>query len=442
MLTTAADLIIDPTWLLPVVPRRTVLTGHSVVVHSGQIVAVGPTATIDTRFHATARRRLDNHVLMPGLVNAHGHAAMVLLRGLAEDMPLSAWLRDRIWPLETQWITPNFAADGVALALAEMLKSGTTCFSDMYFYPEVTAQAVRTAGLRAQVNFPLIGFANAWSTNAADGFRKGLALHDAYRDDPLIRIGFGPHSAYTLTREELAKTLVLADEVDAPIHIHLHETAAEVAAARDELGCTHIQYLADIGMLVPRLQAVHLTQLDDADLDLLVAGGVRAVHCPQSNLKLGSGVADIARMQEHGLLVGLGTDGAAANNSLDLFAEARVAALLAKTQSGDPSAMDAFTTLEMATLGGARVLGLDALVGSIEPGKAADLIAIDLSDVGALPIHRPEATLLYTASGSRVRHAWIAGRHVLDDRRLTTMDETDIATRAAGWSQRLSAHGN
>jgi 5-methylthioadenosine/S-adenosylhomocysteine deaminase len=441
MLTTAADLIIEPTWLLPVVPRRTVLTGHSVVVRGGEIVAVGPTATIEKGFHAATRRRLDNHVLMPGLVNAHGHAAMVLLRGLAEDLPLSAWLREQIWPLETRWVTPEFAADGVALAIAEMLKTGTTCFSDMYFYPEVTARAVRAAGLRAQVNFPLIGFANTWSTNAADGFRKGLALHDEYRDDPLIRIGFGPHSAYTLTREELAKTLMLADEVDAPIHIHLHETAAEVAAAHDELGCTHIQYLAELGMLVPRLQAIHLTQLDDADLERLVAGGVRAVHCPQSNLKLGSGVADIVRMRAHGLLVGLGTDGAAANNSLDLFAEARVAALLAKARSGDPSAMDAFETLEMATLGSARVLGLDALVGSVEPGKSADLIAIDLSDVGALPVHRPEATLLYTASGSRVRHAWVAGRHLLDDGRLTTMDETDIAARAIGWSRRL-AHGS
>src|SRR5262245_48848396 len=349
MPTTAADLIIEPTWILPVVPRRTVLTRHSVVVNAGTIIAVGPTSTIDSHFHATERRRLENHVLMPGLVNAHGHAAMVLLRGLAEDMPLSAWLRDRIWPLETQWVTHEFVGDGVDLALAEMLKYGTTCFSDMYFFPEVMARAVRAAGLRAQVTFPLIGFAKAWSASSADGFHKGLALHDEYRDDPLIRIGFGPHSAYTLAREELAKALVLADEVDAPIHIHLHETAAEVAAAQDELGCTHVQYLADIGMLVPRLQAVHLTQLDDNDLDLLVAGGVRAVHCPQSNLKLGSGVADIVRMRQRGLHVGLGTDGAAANNSLDLFAEARVAALLAKTTSGDPAAMDAFTTLEMAT---------------------------------------------------------------------------------------------
>jgi len=441
MLTTAADLILEPTWLLPVVPRRTVLTGHAVVIRGGEIIAVEPTATIDTRFHATARRRLDNQVLMPGLVNAHGHAAMVLLRGLAEDLPLETWLRERIWPLETQWVTPEFVADGVALALAEMLKSGTTCFSDMYFYPEITARAVRASGMRAQVNFPLIDFANAWSTNAADGFRKGLMLHDEYRDDPLVRIGFGPHSAYTLTREELAKTLVLADELDAPIHIHLHETAAEVAAARKELGRTHIQYLADLGMLVPRLQAVHLTQLDDADLELLVAGGVRAVHCPQSNLKLGSGIADIMRMRQHGLLVGLGTDGAAANNSLDLFTEARIAALLAKTQSGDPSAMDAFDTLELATLGSARALGLDTAVGSVEPGKSADLIAIDLSNVSALPVHRPEATLLYTASGSRVRHAWIAGRHVLDDGHLTTMDADDIAARAARWSQRLAANG-
>ena len=438
MPTHLADLIIDPTWLLPIVPARTVLTGHSVVVDGGKIVATGPTATIHERFSAASIARLDGRLLMPGLVNAHGHAAMVLLRGLAEDLPLDAWLRERIWPIEASCVSAEFVADGIALAMLEMLKSGTTCFSDMYFFPEVAAAAAREAGMRAQIAFPLIDFANPWSSSAAEGFHKGLALHDAYRSDGLIRIAFGPHSAYALGRDDLIKTLTLADEIDAPIHIHLHETADEVAAAQREFGCSHIRFLADIGLLVPRMQAIHLTHVDDAELDLLVANGVRAVHCPQSNLKLGSGLADIDRMRRRGMIVGLGTDGAAANNSLDLFTELRVAALLAKTVTRNPATLDAFDALELATLGGAQALGLDAHIGSIEAGKSADLISVDLTHSGALPVHRPEATLMYTASGSHVYDAWIAGRRVLADRKPTTLDEAAIHARATAWTQRLA----
>ena len=438
MTTPTADLILDPTWILPIVPARTVLTGHSVAIGDGKIRAIGPTASIHEQFHASAVQRLDGQVLMPGLVNAHGHAAMVLLRGLAEDMPLDRWLRERVWPIDAQWMSRDFVADGIALALLEMLKSGTTCFSDMYFFPEASATAARQAGIRAQIAFPLIEFPNAWSSNAAEGFHKGLALHDEHRDDPLIRVAFGPHSAYALGKADLLKTLTYAEEIDAPIHIHLHETAAEVDAARRELGTSHIHYLADLGLLVPRLQAVHLTHVDDAELDLLVESGVHAVHCPQSNLKLGSGVCDIERFRQRGLVVGLGTDGAAANNTLDLFTELRVAALLAKTITGDPSALGAFDALELATLGGARALGLETSIGSIETDKAADLISIDLTYSAALPVHRPEATLVYGASGNHVRHAWVAGRHVLDERKPTTLDEGDIHARATRWSRLLA----
>jgi 5-methylthioadenosine/S-adenosylhomocysteine deaminase len=435
---TSADLIIEPTWLLPVTPRN-VLRSHAVAIADGVIVGVGSRTAIDATYDARSRLRLDGQALLPGLVNAHGHAAMVLFRGLAEDMSLDTWLRQRIWPLEARWISPDFVADGVALALAEMIRSGTTCFADMYFFPEQSARAARLAGMRAQVAFPLIDFPNAWSKHAAEAFEKGLSLHDEYRDDALIRIAFGPHSAYALARNELHKTLVLAEEIDAPIHIHLHETAAEVAAARREHGCSHVEYLERLGMLSPRLQAVHLTQLDDADLERLAASGVCAVHCPQSNLKLGSGTADVLRMRRHGIPVGLGSDGAAANNSLDMFAEARSATLLAKTLAHDPTAMEAHDALELATLGSARALGIDATVGSIEVGKSADLIAVDLTHPSAIPVHRPEAALLHTAAGSHVRHAWIAGRAVLDEGRLTSLDERDVLARANRWVERLAS---
>lgn len=434
-----ADLILEPTWMLPIVPRRTVLTNHSIAIGDGKIAAIGPTREIHEQFHATAIQRLDGQVLMPGLVNAHGHAAMVLLRGLAEDMPLDAWLRDRIWPIEAQWMSPDFVADGVALALLEMLQSGTTCFSDMYFFPEVSARATQEAGMRAQIAFPLVQFPNAWSSNAAEGFHKGLELHDEHRDDPLIRVAFGPHSAYALGKADLVKTLTYAEEIDAPIHMHVHETAAEVEAARRELGTSHIHYLADLGLLVPRLQAVHLTQVDDDELELLVESGVRAVHCPQSNLKLGSGTCDIERFRRRGLVVGLGTDGAAANNTLDLFTELRVAALLAKTVTGDPTALPAFDALELATLGSASALGLDTTIGSIETGKAADLISVDLTYSAALPLHHPEATLLYGASGSHVRNAWVAGSRVLEEGKATMLDEAAVHARATRWSTRLAS---
>ncbi len=435
--TTTADLILEPTWLLPVVPSHTVLTGYSVVIDAGRILATGPTPQIETRFSAKAHRRLDGQLLMPGLVNAHGHAAMVLLRGLAEGLSLERWLRERIWPLEARWLAPDFVTDGAALALAEMLRGGITCFSDMYFFPEITARAARHAGMRAQVMFPLIDFGNAWSKDVPDALGKGLTLHDEYRDDPLVQIGFGPHSAHTLSRDALVKTLMLADEIDAPIQIHLHETAAEVSAAHAAHGCSHIGYLDDIGLLIPRLQAVHLTQLDDADLDRLAEGGVAAVHCPVSNLKLGSGRADILRMRRRGLQVGLGTDGAAANNCLDLFAEARAATLLANTVSGDAGAFNAFDALELATLGSANAMGLGARIGSVEPGKSADLIAVDLGHVGAQPVHRPEVTLLHGASAAHVRHVWIAGAHIMDERRLNSLDETAAIAGASRWVKRL-----
>ena len=435
---TRVDLIIEPTWLLPVAPRG-VLREQAVAVANGSIVGVGHRDAIDAAFATDNRQRLDGHVLLPGLINAHGHAAMVLFRGMAEDMPLDHWLRQRIWPLEARWVTPEFVADGVALALAEMLKSGTTCFADMYFFPEQSAHAARAAGMRAQVAFPLIDFANAWSKNAQEAFEKGLALHDEYRDDALIRVAFGPHSAYALALDELKKVQMLADEIDAPIHIHLHETAAEVAEAQRTHGVSHVEYLDRLGMLTPRLQAVHLTQLDDPDIELLAAGGVRAVHCPRSNLKLGSGMADVLRLRAHGIEVGLGSDGAAANNSLDLLGEARTAALLAKALRSDAAAMDAHDALELATLGSARALGIDAITGSIETGKSADLVAVDLMHPAAMPVHRPEAALLHTTSGSHVRYVWIAGRAVLDAGRLTSLDERDILARATRWAERLAS---
>ncbi len=435
----AVDLIIDARWVLPIAPDNQVLERHSVAVHAGRIVAIGPTGEIHASYRANRRAALaDHHVLLPGLVNAHGHAAMSLMRGLADDLPLERWLNDVIWPAEARWISETFVRDGTELAVAEMLQSGTTCFSDMYFFPEVSARVARDAGMRAQVLFPIIQFPNAWSKDTAEAFSKGLALHDQYQGDDLVRIGFGPHAPYTVSTDDLLKVLTLADELDSPIQTHLHETASEVATARQQTGKSHIELLHALGFLVPRLQAVHLTQLTCPEIDLVAASGLSVVHCPQSNLKLGSGLCPVTQLRDAGVRVAIGTDGAASNDGLDLFAELRSASLLAKALSGNAATLNTLTLLEMATLGGAQVLDMDQEIGSIEPGKSADLIAVDLDHVTTLPVHHPDAQLIHTSASSRVSHVWVAGRALVERGELLSMDATGIRTRSRGWGERMA----
>jgi len=401
------------------------------------IVAIAPREQLRAQFPDAPRIDLAGQIVMPGLVNAHGHMAMTLLRGLAEDLPLDAWLKERIWPIEARNISESFVTDGTAHAVLEMLRSGTTTAADMYFFPERSAAVLRRAGMRAQVSFPLISHPNAWSANAAEAFHKGLALRDEYRDDALIRIAFGPHSTYALTQAELEKTVTLAQELDAPIHIHLHETEAEVQESRAAIGRTPIAHLDALGGLIPNVQAVHVTVLDDADLERLATRGVAVVHCPHSNLKLGSGYCPLTRLLGRGVRVALGTDGAPSNNTLDLFAELRTAVLLARAVGRDARALPAFDALALATLGGARALGLDEDVGSLEVGKRADLIAVDLQRPAAAPAHRPEVSLVHGAAGSWVTHVWIDGKPIVANGRALTLDEREILAKADYWRQRL-----
>ena len=434
-----ADFLLEPDWLLPIAPAAVVHEGFGLAIAGTDIAAVAPRERLREQFPDAPRIDLAGRILMPGLVNAHGHMAMTLLRGLAEDLPLDAWLKERVWPIEARNISESFVTDGTAHAVLEMLKSGTTTAADMYFFPERSAAVIRRAGMRAQVAFPLISHPNAWSASAAEAFHKGLALRDEYRDDALIRIAFGPHSTYALTAADLEKTLTLAQELDAPIHIHLHETEQEVLDARAATGQTPFALLDALGGLIPNVQAVHVTSLDDADLDRLASRAVAVVHCPHSNLKLGSGYCPVGRLIASGIRVGLGTDGAASNNSLDLFAELRTAALLAKAIGRDPRALPAFEALALATIGGARVLGLDEQIGTLEVGKRADLIAIDLARPAATPSHRPEVSLVHGSAGAWVTHVWIDGRPIVADGRALTLDEREVVARADFWRRRLHA---
>ena len=424
------DLMLTADWLLPVAPDNTVLRGQAVAIDAGRIVALGDVAQVEANYAADTVVRLDHHIVLPGLVNAHGHAAMTLLRGTGEDLPLKAWLEDKIWPLEGQYANESFVAEGANHAVAEMLLCGTTTFSDMYFHPEITARVAQHAGMRAQIAFPVIRFNNTWSHDVDDCFHKGLALVDQYRDNPLLHIAFGPHAAYTVERADLERVLMYSAELDLPVQIHLHETAEEVAGAHAAVGHSWIRELHDIGLLSPNLQAVHMTQLDDTELDLVAESGVHVVHCPHSNLKLASGFCPTTALTERGVNIALGTDGAASNNALDVFAEARLASLLAKGLAQSPTVMDAKQTLHVATLGGARALGMDADIGSIEVGKYADIIAVDIDALQARPLYDAHAQLLHTMSGQRVTDVWVAGRRLVDAGTLTTIDGQQILEHA------------
>ncbi|PRB80616.1 TRZ/ATZ family hydrolase [Pseudomonas sp. MYb185] len=430
------DLLVIPRWIVPVVPARQVLEQHAVAVHQGRIVAIVPlsaTATIQAR----ERRELPEHVLIPGLINAHGHAAMTLFRGLADDLPLMTWLQQHIWPAEARWVNGAFVQCGSELAIAEMLLGGTTCFSDMYFYPQVTARVAQELGIRAQIAFPLIDNAIPGARNRDEAIATGLQLHDEYRHHNLISLAFGPHAPYTVSDATLAQVRTLSDELELPVQMHLHETAGEVAEAVRQTGQRPLQRLHQLGLLGPRLQAVHMTQVDEQDLQLLSEHQVSVIHCPQSNMKLASGFCPVQRLLDAGINVALGTDGAASNNDLDMLEELRSAALLAKAVSGTPTALDAHAALYMATLAGARALGLSEETGSLEPGKAADMVAVDLSGIAHQPVYQPVSQLLHTCSAAQVTDVWVAGRQAVRDRQLTGIEQNTLIARAQAWARQI-----
>jgi 5-methylthioadenosine/S-adenosylhomocysteine deaminase len=431
------DLLIRAAHVVPVVPRGA-LADHAVAVHEGRIVAILPAAEALARYDARRVVHLDRHALIPGLVNLHCHAAMSLMRGLADDRPLMAWLQEHVWPAEAKHVSDEFVHDGSLLAMGEMLRGGITCVNDMYFFPEATARAALRAGLRATLGILAIDFPSAYAPDASGYLQKGLATRDAYLGEPLLGFCLAPHAPYTVGDDSLRRVATLAEELDLPIHTHIHETRGEVEQGRAQHGVRPLERLRSLGLVGPRLIAVHAVHLDDAELDLLAREGVSVAHCPSSNLKLASGIARVAEMRARGIGVGLGTDGAASNNRLDAMTEMRTAALLAKAASGDAAVVSAAEALEMATLAGARALGLEREIGSIEAGKSADLAAVELSSVETLPCFDPVSHLVYAAGREHVTHAWVAGEARLEDRRLATLDIDDLHDKAVWWQHRLS----
>jgi len=433
------ETLLHARWVIPVEPDATVLEYHSIAIDEGRISAILPSADARQSYQAQTTLELDQHALIPGLINAHTHAAMSLLRGIADDLHLMDWLQNHIWPAEQKWVSEQFVHDGTQLAVAEMLRSGTTCFNDMYFFPEVSARVAASGIIRACIGMILIDFPTAYADNPEQYFAKGLALHDEYKHHPLVRCAFAPHAPYTVSDQPLKKVQVLADELDVPVHIHLHETASEIENSLKDTGQRPLDRLEKLGLLSPSLLGVHMTQLEDGEIRRLADNGASVVHCPQSNLKLASGFCPVQKLIDAGVNVALGTDGAASNNDLDMLGEMRSAALLAKAVHRDASALPAHTALRMATLNGALALGMADETGSLETGKWADISAIDLGALETQPLYDPVSQLVYAAGREQVTDVWVAGQHVLKARALTHLDTRELIQRAHGWQTRIAA---
>ncbi len=429
--------LINARWVVPVEPDGVVLERYAVAVRGGRIEAVLPMAEATQRYADYARVDLPGHALIPGLVNAHTHAAMALMRGIADDLPLMRWLQEHVWPVEAKHVSAEFVRDGTLLACAEMLRGGVTCMNDMYFFPEAAAEAALAAGMRAALGLIVIEFPSAYAADPEQYLAKGLALRDQWREHPQLSFCLAPHAPYTVSDATFRKVAQLAAELELPVHVHVHETLEEIERSVAEHGVRPLQRLARLGLLGPNLIAVHAVHLEASEIALLQRHGCSVAHCPSSNLKLASGLAPVAALLAAGVNVALGTDGAASNNRLDLFQEMRSAALLAKAVARDAAAMPARAALHAATLGGAIALGLENRIGSIIPGKAADLAAVKFDSLELQPAYDVVSHLVYACGREHVTDVWVGGERVLQDRMLTRVELSDLQGRALLWQTKI-----
>lgn len=420
------DTLLHAKWVIPVDNKHRYLEHHSVAIDHGKILAILPTALANKKYHAKTSRRYQQHALMPGLINSHTHAAMNLFRGLADDLNLMDWLENHIWPAEAEHVNESFVQLGTELAIAEMIRSGTTCFNDMYFFPDISARVVADTGIRAAIGLIIIDFPTVWASNSEEYIDKGLAVFDQYKDHELITTAFAPHAPYTVSDEPLKHIRTLADELELNIHMHVHETHFEINEAVKNNGKRPLARLQELGLVNTSLQAVHMTQLTDDEIALLANNGSHVIHCPESNMKLASGICPVTQLLKAGVNVALGTDSSSSNNNLDMFGEIHTAALLAKVSTMDATALPAEQVLQMATINGARALGLDEITGSLEVGKFADIIAVNFDTIETIPVYDPISHLAYCSTRDHVSDVWIAGRQCMTERVLNTIDEQKL----------------
>lgn len=436
----AIDTLIEARHIIPVEPAGMILEDHALAIDRGVIIAIAPASELLGRFSPREHLQLDDHVLIPGLINLHTHAAMSLFRGMADDLPLLDWLQKHIWPAEQAFVSADFVRDGTRLACAEMLLGGITCFNDMYFFPEQAIEAASEMGMRATIGLTVLDFPNAWARDGEDHLQKGLEVFNRFQNtnNNLVRFALAPHAPYTVSDATLTRILTLADELDLPIHIHVHETRMEVEGSINEYGIRPLQRLERLGLLSPRVIAVHAVDINHDDIQHLTLYDVSVAHCPISNLKLGSGIAPVMNLLNSGVNIGLGTDGCASNNRLDILSEMRFASLLAKGNLQDPSILGAHQALHMATLGGAKALGIEQFTGSLLSGKAADLCAIRLhGNILTTPCFNPASHLLHVSERSHVDHVWVAGKQRVRQGKLVGVDPIPLLNSAKIWQNKI-----
>ncbi len=429
--------LISARWVIPVEPSTRALENHAVVFQNGEILDLLPTENALKKYPNALQIDRPNHAFIPGLINSHTHAAMNLFKGLADDLPLMDWLQNHIWPAEAKWVDAEFMRDGVELAIAEMLLSGTTCFNDMYFYPDIVATTAQEAGIRANVGLIVLDFPSVWASNSDEYFDKGLQVHDEVRSLSLIQTTLAPHAPYTVSDQPLEKVRTYADELQVQVHMHVHETAQEITDSIEQYGQSPLARLHSLGLLNPRMIAVHMTQLSDEDITLCAEQGINIVHCPESNQKLASGQCRVSDLLQAGANVCLGTDSAASNNDLDMLGEMRSAALIAKNASVDAKALPAWQALKMATINGAKALNMQDQIGSLKVGKSADMVAIDLNHVSTQPVYDPISQIVYSASREQVTDVWVQGKHVVNNKKLTTIDLAKVLQNAHSWGDKI-----
>ena len=433
------DTMICAANIIPVEPDDRVLAKHTLAIKDGKIFDLLPTREALAKYQANQILERPSHILIPGLINSHTHSSMTLLRGIADDLPLMEWLQNHIWPAENQWVNQEFVADGTQLAIAEMLSSGTTCFADMYFFPDIIAQVAQAAKIRCRVGLIVLDFPTIWAGDADEYISKGTDLHDKLHSHSLISTMFAPHAPYTVSDKPLQRIRTIADELNIPIQTHLHETKQEVTDAVEQTGKRPMQRLNELGLMNDGLMAVHMTQLEDSEIEHIAQNGCHVIHCPESNMKLASGMCPVGKLIEAGANVALGTDGAASNNDLDMFGEMRSAALLAKALTEDAQTLPAYTALRMATINGAKALQLEDDIGSLECGKSADVIAIDIDHFNTRPLYDPISQLVYACASRQVTDSWINGQHVLKEGSLTTIDRHQIMQKTQYWHEKIAA---
>lgn len=431
------DTLINARWIIPIVPENCVLENHALVINEGKIIDLLPQQDAG-KYQAYDVIERGDHVLLPGLINAHTHAAMSLFKGLADDLPLREWLEEHIWPAEAECGDAEFVYDGSELAIAEMIRGGISCFNDMYFFPNETAAAAQKIGMRANIGLPIIDFPTRWAKDIDEYISKGIEVHDAFKSEPLISFSFSPHAPYTVSDGAFKKCQPIMDELGLNLHIHIHETAHEVEESVEKHGIRPLARLQKLGLLGPNFIAVHMTELNDAEIEMLATHGVHIVHCPESNLKLASGFCPVDKLLKAGINVALGTDGSASNNDLDMIGEMRTAALLAKGVAGRADALPAHVALEMATINGAKAIGLEDKIGSLEIGKLADITAINLAQLETQPIYDVISTVVYSASRSQVTDVWVNGTPLLKEGELTSVDCGELLIKANKWQEKLN----